>query len=294
VARDRTIGFAEYGAADGRVIFWFHGTPGSSRQLTPAARRRAHDIGVRLIALERPGIGASTPHLYPNIAAWADDVGIIADQLALDHFACVGLSGGGPYVLACAAHHADRMVAGVVLGGVAPTVGADAIEGGLVGVSHHFAPILERFHMPAARVLRSLVRLALPLRSQLFDLYIATCPPGDRELFGRPEMRSMFVEDIVHGSHRYAHAPLLDLVLFNRDWGFSLRDIPTPILVLQGDDDNIVPLQHGMHLASVLPTAELRIRPGESHLGAMAADDEIFASILQHWPDAGRKRAVVA
>jgi pimeloyl-ACP methyl ester carboxylesterase len=291
VSRNRAIGFAEYGAADGRVVFWFHGTPGSSRQIAPAARRRADDMGIRLIALERPGIGASTPHLYPNIAAWATDVGCIADQLGLDHFACVGLSGGGPYVLACAAEHPGHMVAGIVLGGVAPTVGRDAISGGLVGVTHHLAPILEQIHGPAANVLQPLIRLALPLKSPLFDLYISTCPSGDQQLFGRPEMRSMFIEDIVRGSRRFVHAPLLDLVLFNRDWGFSLRDISTPILLMQGDEDNIVPIEHAEHLASALPNAELRIRPGESHLGAMAADDEIFTSVLQHWPE---RRAIVA
>jgi pimeloyl-ACP methyl ester carboxylesterase len=43
--------------------------------------------------------------------------------------AVIGLSGGGPYTLGCAAAMPDRVVAVGVLGGVAPTVGADAIGG---------------------------------------------------------------------------------------------------------------------------------------------------------------------
>ena len=44
----------------------------------------------------------------------------------------IGLSGGGPYTLACAAAMPDRVVAAGVLGGVAPIRGADAISGGLM------------------------------------------------------------------------------------------------------------------------------------------------------------------
>jgi pimeloyl-ACP methyl ester carboxylesterase len=284
VENGRKIGYAEYGAADGPVVFWFHGTPGSSRQIAPAARYRARDMGIRLIALERPGIGASTPHLYPNVAGWAGDVGNIVDQLALDHFACVGLSGGGPFVLACAAEYPDRMVAGAVLGGVAPTVGVDAIAGGVVGVSHSIAPILERIHWPVGSILQPLIRAALPLREQFLDLYVAICPEGDRQLFRHADMRAMFMDDIIRGTRRFAHAPLLDLVLFNRHWGFDLGDVAAPIQIWQGDADNIVPLHHGEHLASRLPNAELHIRPGESHLGGMAADEAIFTSILSNWP----------
>jgi pimeloyl-ACP methyl ester carboxylesterase len=281
---DRRIGFAEYGCANGRVVFWFHGTPGGSRQIAPLARTTAQRLGVRLIALERPGIGASTPHLYPDLGGWAADVGEIADRLGIDRFACVGLSGGGPYVLACAARDPERMVAGAILGGVAPTVGPEAIGGGLVGLIHPVAPVLERIHSLAARALHPVVRLVMPLRSSIFDVYIALSPPGDQLVFCQPEMKAMFLDDIVHGTRRWAHAPLLDLVLFNRDWGFSLGDVRVPIRLWQGDADNIVPLAHAQHLASLLPDVELRTRPNESHLGSLAAAEEIFDTVLQLWP----------
>jgi len=93
----------------------------------------------------------------------------------------------------------------------------------------------------------------------------------------------MFLDDIVRGTRRYATAPLLDLSLFHRDWGFSLRDVVPPIRLWHGDADNIVPLAHAEHLASLIPDVELRIRPGESHLAAMAAAEEIFEALLQLW-----------
>jgi pimeloyl-ACP methyl ester carboxylesterase len=284
----RRLGFAEYGSPTGRAVFWFHGTPGGSRQIAPSARRAAERLAIRLIALERPGIGSSTPHAYATIGAWADDVGEVADRLGIERFACIGLSGGGPYVLACAARMPDRVVAGAILGGVAPTVGADAIDGGLVGNTRLLAPVLECVHGIASRALHPLVRLALPLRSHIFDVYIASTPAGDQRVFGVPEMRAMFLDDIVVATRQSVAAPLLDLVLFYRDWGFSLRDLVVPIRLWHGDADNIVPLAHAEHLASLLPDVELRIRPGEGHLGGMDAAEEIFEVLLGLWGQPAR------
>ena len=54
---DRHLGYAEYGPATGRAMLWFHGTPGARRQIPPEAHEAAHARDVRLIAVERPGIG---------------------------------------------------------------------------------------------------------------------------------------------------------------------------------------------------------------------------------------------
>jgi pimeloyl-ACP methyl ester carboxylesterase len=264
-------------------MFWFHGTPGGRRQIAPEARMVAQDLGIRLIVLERPGIGESTVHLYGHVAEWADDLEVIADQLGIDRFACVGLSGGGPYVLACAARFPGHMVAGAVLGGVAPTRGPDAIGGGAIGLARHFAPWVEPVRGLAARSLHLGTRCLLPLRSQLFDLYMLISPEGDQRVFRRPEMKEMFLDDLVRSSRTRLDAPILDLLLFARHWGFSLRDIRVPIRFWHGDADNIVPLAHATHMAALVADSELRVRHGESHLGALDAANEVFTALLECW-----------
>ena len=105
-------------------MLWFHGTPGSSHQVPPAARRAAHALGFRLIGVERPGYGRSTPHCHDSVLAAADDIAVLLDALGIDQAALVGLSGGGPYVLACAHRLGRRVVAAALLCGVAPSSGA--------------------------------------------------------------------------------------------------------------------------------------------------------------------------
>ncbi|MBW2241919.1 MAG: alpha/beta hydrolase [Deltaproteobacteria bacterium] len=285
VGDGRSIGVAEYGDPDGEAIFWFHGTPGGRRQVPPRAREFAADRGVRLIGVERPGVGSSTPHLHRSVAEGARDIEHIADRLNIDRFGVVGLSGGGPYVLACAHELPERVVAGAVLGGVAPVCGDEAPVGGAVALARRFAPLLEALHQPLGHLVWATAFTLRPLASQAFDLFIGTMPEGDQEVMSRPEMKQMFLDDMLRASRSQLHAPIYDAVLFSRPWGFSLRDIQVPIRFWHGDSDHLVPLDHGEHQARLVPDSELKVRPREGHMGSLDAADEILDTILGLWPN---------
>jgi pimeloyl-ACP methyl ester carboxylesterase len=281
----RRLGFAEFGAANGKPVFWFHGTPGARRQIPPEARWAAQERGVRLIGLDRPGVGDSTPHIYPSFGAWARDVAAAADCLGLGRFGLIGLSGGGPYVLACAHALPERVVAGAVLGGVAPAVGPEAAPGGLVGFAVQFEPLFRTLHEPLGMLLTALVWGLRPVASPAFNLVARLFPPGDRVVFARPEMKAIFIDDLVHGSRWGLRAPVYDVLLFSRPWGFRLCDIHVPIRFWHGDSDHLVPLQHARHQASLVPNSGLSVRHGESHLGGLGAAEEILDAILSLWPE---------
>lgn len=287
---DRRLGFAEFGVPTGKPVFWFHGTPGARRQIPPPARLAAQELGVRLIGIDRPGVGDSTPHLYPSLLAWARDIEITADHLGLRRFGLIGLSGGGPYVLACAAALPERVVAGAVLGGVAPARGPDAAPGGLVRLASHFEPLFRYGHEPLGIMLTILAWGLRPVASPAFNLFARLSPPGDRAFFARPEMKAFFLDDLLHGSRFGLRAPIYDLLLFSRPWGFRLRDVRPPIRFWHGDADHLVPLRHAAHQARRVPDATLYIRRGESHLGGLAAAEEILGTILSFWPSAQRRR----
>jgi pimeloyl-ACP methyl ester carboxylesterase len=256
----RSIGVAEYGDAKGEAIFWFHGTPGGRRQVPPRARDIARERGVRLIGVERPGIGSSTPHLHRNVAEGARDIEQLADRLDIGRFGVIGLSGGGPYALACAHELPERVVAGAVLGGVAPVCGDEAVVGGAVALAGRMSPLLEALHQPLGHFFWASVFALRPLASQAFDLFIGTMPEGDQEVMNRPEMKQMFIDDLLRAGRSRMHAPIYDMVLFARPWGFSLRDIQVPIRFWHGDADHFVPLDHGEHQARLVPDSDLKVR----------------------------------
>lgn len=281
----RRLGFAEFGDPNGRGVFWLHGTPGARRQIPEEARVLAEELGVCLVGIDRPGVGDSTTHLYRAIADFAPDLSVVADRLGLDRFGVIGLSGGGPYVLACAAAMPDRVAAAAVLGGVAPTQGADATTGGLLGRVASLGPVMAALRVPLSAAISALVWTLRPVASPGLDLYARVSPEGDRRFFARPEVKAMFLDDLLHGSRTGLRAPILDAVLFTRDWGFSVRDVTVPVRWWHGDADHIVPVAHAEHVVSLLTDAELTIRPGESHLGSLGAAEEILTTVVRLWDE---------
>ncbi|XBB69616.1 alpha/beta hydrolase [Nocardioides sp. WV_118_6] len=276
----RRLSFAEYGSPRGPAIVWMHGTPGARRQIPVDARAYAAEAGVRIIGIDRPGIGSSTPYLYPDVRDWTADLALLLDALAIDTLRVIGLSGGGPYALAAGAAMPERVRGVGVLGGVAPTRGPDAAEGGIIRLAVHAAPVLAATRVPLGMALTGAIRTVKPLAGPALDLYAAVQPPGDKNLLGRPEFKAMFLDDLLNGSRFQTSAPLADLLLFTRDWGFALDDVRVPVRWWHGDDDHIVPFRHGQHCVDRLPDATMTTIDGESHLGGLGIAQKVMAELL--------------
>src|SRR5437588_4255048 len=287
----RTLGFAEFGPAGGRPMLWLHGTPGARRQIPEAARLAAEEVGVRFVGVDRPGTGLSTSHLSDSILDHMAHLEILVAELGIEEFGVIGLSGGGPYALAAGYAMPDRVKVVGVLGGVAPTRGEDAVPGGLVSVAVKLAPLIPPFRVPLGISLSLLVAALRPVGRPALGLYARVSPPGDREVFAREEIKTMFLDDIGDTGGRL-RAPVEDIILFTRDWGFLLREVTPPVKWWHGDADHIVPLAHGQRCVERLPNAELFVRPGESHLGGFAAAEEVLETLLATWDHKAVKEAL--
>jgi pimeloyl-ACP methyl ester carboxylesterase len=278
----RKLAFAAYGDPNGRTVFWFHGTPGARWQLPPDAPEEAHKRGIRMIGVDRPGTGESTHHPDRTLLTWADDMGQLADHLGLDRFACIGLSGGGPYVLACAHEMPDRVVVGVSLGGVGPTDGTENAPGYGRTMST-LLRLVKRSRVPTGHVLSRVVRPLRPFVSPCFDLYVNFGPQEDRSVFEQPEMKRMFCNDIIMATENGIRGPVYDVSLFAKPWGFSPSNIQVPIRFWHGDADTIVPLSHSEHLAEIVPDSELRVMPGLGHFAGFMNCPEVLDTIIGLW-----------
>jgi pimeloyl-ACP methyl ester carboxylesterase len=275
----RRIGIAEYGDPDGPLVLWFHGTPGARRQIPPVGRRAASALGLRLVCVERPGVGASTNHRYQRVADAAADAAAVADHLGHHRFGLVGLSGGGPYALACGALLPDRVAAIAILGGVCPVAGPDAGEGGLIALSARFQSILNPLRNPLGVVLRGVLLSAAPLSHLAYSQFARIMPEGDRAVFADPEIEAMFIDDLTEANRRGFGALAHDMALFGADWGFRIADVTVPVRWWHGDADNLVSLADAEATCERLPDVELSVRPGESHLGGFAAADLVLETL---------------
>jgi pimeloyl-ACP methyl ester carboxylesterase len=267
----RRLAYAEYGDPAGAPVFYFHGTPGSRYEacfVADAATRR----GARIIAVDRPGFGRSDPKRGRTLLDFADDVGEFADILGIDRFAVAGLSGGGPYVEACAIRMPDRVTSGAIASGAGPPESQ-------IGSGSWLRRARVRIELAIAPLMTWLLAWYMALTIRLMP--VSWIPRFiDPNVLRRREVRAPFkreaLEGMRHGGQELAH----ELLLLTRPFGFALRDIAVPISLWHGDADRVVKIEIGRWVAAEIPGCRATWVPGGAHLLIVDYADEIVAALV--------------
>ncbi|UCC40416.1 MAG: alpha/beta hydrolase [Candidatus Aminicenantes bacterium] len=276
----RQLGYAEYGDPKGKTIFEFHGNPSSrlgSILFDEAARR----LGVRIIGIDRPGMGLSDYKHGRKLLEWPDDVIELANALDIDRFPIVGGSGGVPSVLACACKIPERLTSVGILFGPRP-LGASGATAGW-SRSRRIQVFLGRngpiwigsLAMKAvARVMRRNPDRAL---SKMFK----ELPEPDKEAFNQPGVKQQYINTIQEAFRSGTRGVALDYALNMKPWGFSLEDIQIQVYLWHGEDDTVVPPAMGRYLAQAIPNCQARFIPGEGHFSLLPNHVEEILNTLE-------------
>lgn len=260
LAGGRRVGVAQFGRPTGTPVIWCHGGLSSRIDAALVGGAAARD-GIRLIALDRPGIGRSSLAPDDGLLRWPRIVAECADQLGLEKFGLMGWSAGGPYALACAYLLRDRVSATATVAGMYPvTDSGRRLELGLA-LDRRLIQ-LSRRSPRAARLLLEAVRVAPD----------EVLWRGTRRSGGRAERDALVPETrptvlrMVREAFRHGPAGVVaDYRTFGSDWGFSLDVVTSPVTVWQGEADGLVPLEHGERLADELHAGTLMRIPNAGH-----------------------------
>jgi pimeloyl-ACP methyl ester carboxylesterase len=271
----RQLGYAEWGDSSGRPLLYFHGWPGS-RIEGRLADEPAKATGVRLIALDRPGMGLSGFQLRRTLLDWPDDVVEIAAALRLDRFAVLGISGGGPYAAVCAWKLSERLAGVGIVSSLAPldVRGATAGMGRLNRASFKLAG-----RLPAVRrVLMARVAVSVPRRPDRV-LKRGLGAAVDKQYLDRPDVRNVLVDALSEAFRSGSRGPAWELGLYARPWGFRVEDIRGQVHLWHGERDANAPVTMGRYLARAIPDCQASFYPGEGHLHFIDRLSEILAAV---------------
>ena len=259
----RKLAFALYGDPGGRPLFYFHGIPGSRREAL-VLDAPARELGLRVVAPDRPGMGESDFQRGRTLLGWAAaDVAELADYLGVRQFGVAGTSGGGPYALAAAHALGERLHFAASLAGWAPvgeaTVRAEFGRSARVAVwlAGHAPLVLRAGFMIAARRAH---------RPGYRPVSVAEWCEADRALLADPAVAEFLAANQRESFRRGARGPALDAVLIYRGWGFAPDQIKVPVHFFHGSADRIVPFAFSQYLARVVPGATLTAFEGQGHL----------------------------
>ncbi|WP_306358580.1 MULTISPECIES: alpha/beta fold hydrolase [unclassified Nocardia] len=260
----------------------FHGAPGSHVEGVAFADAPAAEVGVRLIAIDRPGMGMSAMTERKQLVDFADTVAAIADRFHLQRFAVLGASGGGPYAMAAAARLPDRVSKAIVVSSPAPFEkavggkGAGEVKqaGGLL--------ILRRFPWlarPAAARMAQVVR-----KPRGLDAMIARMGAADRDrIAGDDWLKGRLAANITTAFETGTRGVAVDFqLLFARPWGFDPADITVPVHLWHGSADGNVPVGDGRRLADMIPDSTFDEIENAGHLLFVDHAHAILRAVGRH------------
>jgi pimeloyl-ACP methyl ester carboxylesterase len=263
------------GEPDAAPVLFCHGLADSrlsARLFAPVAS----ELGLRIVAPDRPGTGGTDPRRLGRLVDWVQDAALVLDAAAAGPAAVLGVSGGGPFAAACAAAMPGRVRSLTLVSAL-----------GLPGWPTRGMAPGERLSLEIARRAPAfggwfLGRLAgLGRRSPALFLRLSTSemPDTDRQALGQPGARGAFLANYLEAFRRGDGGVAQDLRVLTRPWGFELGSIQVPAWVYHGEADNTVPPQHARLFAEAIPGAQLKLYPGLGHFSIFGATREILAAL---------------
>jgi pimeloyl-ACP methyl ester carboxylesterase len=264
----RTLGYLEVGAHDGSPLVHCHGDP-SSRLEARLLAEQAASLGIRLIGLDRPGIGRSDAKPGFGLLDWPDDVAEVADHLGLERFAVSGLSGGGAFALACAYKMPQRLTACGLISSVPPV--AFIRQAGIRGMRVAYW-LLERlpprlFRALVSRTMRTGARSSEADTERTLLRNVARLGAGDQQVVAIPEIRRIYAETAVESYRQGVQANVEDALMLAKRWPFRVEDIAfAPLFLWHGEQDRIMPVAPARLLAQALPQCQATFYPDTGHL----------------------------
>jgi pimeloyl-ACP methyl ester carboxylesterase len=265
----RQLGYLDVGAPDGHAVFHFHGH-GSSRLEALILESAAHRLGLRVIALDRPGVGRSDPKGGDRLLDWPGDVAEAADQLGISRFSVQGMSAGGPYALACAHKLAERVVACSLVSAVPPPE-----------VARRAGPRLRRMMWWVAyRFPRYLRRCLMqfrpdgPLHAEMVEsrmMRVAQWLGGeDLKLMRVEALRAVLARTMMETARQSGAGNRSEIERLVRPWGFDIRQLSGPrLFVWHGDEDRIMPIAPARAMAERLRDCTATFYAGEGHFSVL-------------------------
>ena len=284
----RALAYLEVGDPEGRPVFYFHGGPGS-RLEARLFDDLCKELGVRLIAADRPGYGLSDDQKDRTYLDWPGDVAALADHLGIERFAVLGWSSGGPYAAAVAYEIPERLSVAAIVAGVGPIAAADFPPSAL-GEETFGGSATNRLFIWSARngpwLMRALFRA---MRIMVF-----TDPAGlvenadetsfserDLEFFARREFSVSTVEAFRQG----VAGATRDFTIERRLWPFALGQINAPtVLVFHGGQDMGVHPSVAEYVCRRMPRCdEPKIFAEEGHSVIYSRFSDIVRAMVTAW-----------
>ncbi|MEZ4584808.1 MAG: alpha/beta hydrolase [Gemmatimonadales bacterium] len=255
----RTLGWAEYGAPTGTPVIELHGG-GASHLSGLLYHREALDAGVRIIAVDRPGAGGSSPNPALAVATFHQDIRELAVHLGLRRFVALGNSNGGMFAVALA-HAMPDLVSGAIPLNPATPVFDDGDAWAVTPLYHGLVKL------PVEEVVAGMQLAARQFQEQQAQARVED-PFQQFPESTEPEIVDLYFQALAMTPTEVLEQEV-KLVLDEAGWGFDIYDVQPRVELFTGLTEVGTPFNKLW--AERLPNAGLHLTSG-GHAGQTAPD----------------------
>ncbi|MFA6032104.1 MAG: alpha/beta hydrolase [Myxococcota bacterium] len=265
------LAFHEYGDPKGHPIIFYHGTGSHIHGML--LHKPAAELGFRIIAPDRPGVACTEFRPGWTVLEYAQDMADLADHLGFKKFGAIGVSGGGPSLMASAFAIPERLHCVIALACAMPLYSDPEMDARLGTMDRIYAWLGTRLPLPAFQVPFSVLGMTQKLLknpgsfAKMFDSSLC---PADKELFKNPELQYLFMRDFQELFRDGSKGPAYDAQTVYKAWGFDLSEIKTHIEVFQGTADAFIPPIFSDYLAGKARDVTINRIEGQGHFYHLA------------------------
>jgi pimeloyl-ACP methyl ester carboxylesterase len=249
---DRVLTGRVHGPEHGRVVLFVAGAATGSGMTF--GESLLDTLGVRLVTMDRPGMGGSTPDPARTAASTARDYAAFA--AALGDQAPPPVVANSQGALLGLAMAAAGLAGSLVLVSPADEVAHPSIEAQLPG----HARALSRLARSDPAAARELLRAMTP--GSMERMVLDSAPAADRRVYDEPGFLARYRAALAEGFGDDGAGYVQDTLLAMRRWEVDLGAITAPVTILFGALDTSHSPDRGRTLAGRVPGAVRRVLPG--------------------------------
>lgn len=285
ILRDgRTLGYAVWGALNGKPVFYFTSSEASRYSRHPDETILT-DLGVHLFTFDRPGRGLSSPHKSRRLLDWADDIQDFTQQKGIERFALIGHSQGSAHCLACAYKFPEK-------------VSSLTLVSNLAGFNDNTVKAAIPRYLRTQHILSRSAPWLMTLQWNILRWTLKnergekilmdgmrSLPPQDQATLSIPGGNETTFQSIREGLRQGGASITEDFRLVVSDWGFEIKDIQNKVFIWHGEADPMHPVAMSRYLAAHIPNCETQFIPEEGALLLYSRWREILRQTVNHWEE---------
>jgi pimeloyl-ACP methyl ester carboxylesterase len=278
----RLLGFAEWGALDGKPVFYFTSSEASRYSRHPDETILT-DLGVHLYTFDRPGRGLSSPHKGRTLLDWADDVDEFLQHRKITRFGLLGHSQGSAHCLVCAYKY-PAVISSITL--VSSMAGLD--DAAVMASQSRYLKTQRWMsqHAPWLMTLQwNIFRMSIQGKNAeaMIMRGMREFPASDQETLQIAGGSETNIQSMREALRQGGASVKEDFRVAADDWGFKLDDIRSKVFIWHGEADTMMTPAMSRYLAERLPNNEVRFVSEGGNLLIYGRWREILEQLLENW-----------